>query len=226
MQVSITMYNSELIIGSCLHNVRKVYPEAIVYDFGSEDSGPQIAETMGFKVIKAGRLDAFKYVEFKDTISKQSKRAFWVDADEVWPEHVLLNIPALLDKAPLISGFWRNLKVEEGKIFCSEPTPRGAVAWDTRLFEIHRFWPREKIRPIDPAKDRKDYELIPPPDELFCWHGVLLNLSLKNEKKNRWKKRAERTDAFAKLKWTEIKDLPFFYTDKRILEPASFDWYK
>jgi hypothetical protein len=150
-----------------------------------------------------------------------------VDADEVWPSHCLETVKRYLTTHDIVHGYWRNLKVDEdGIVLASDYTSKGGVAWNTEKFRIHRRWPREKLSARRPEIRRQDVEAFPDPSSVFCWHSVLLNLSPLPEKKNRWKKRAEREDDFAKLAWTPMEDLPFIYPNKKILEPAKFDWYK
>jgi len=227
MKVHVTLYNAETMIGPCLEAVRKVYPDVIVHDFGSEDSGPEIVAKMGIPIEDHGRLSGEEYVFLKEEISCESPYVFWIDADEVWPEHCLENIEKFTKEHKLVIGFWRNLKVRGGIIYVSDFLHRGVVAWDTKYFQIHRTWPREKIRARFDHTTRKDEEFTPEnKGELFCWHGVLLNVSHLPDKKNRWKKRAERDDQCANLVWAPLEDLPFYYDDKRILEIPKFVWYK
>lgn len=220
-----TLYNAELMIEPCLRAAMKVFPDIEVIDVGSEDSGPEIAERLGARVTKLGRLDATEYVFMKEEWSRKSKHVIWIDADEVWPEKSILHTTNALLSYDLVSGFWRNLEVKDDKIMCSDYTHRGCVAWNTEKFLIHRSWPREKMKGRDESISRDKSEYIPEPENAFCWHGVLLNLSTFPEKKNRWKKRAERSDSFSSLEWTELSELPF-KADPKVLEPAKFTWYR
>ena len=225
MQTHITLYNAEFMIEPCVRAVRRVFPDVIVHDFGSEDGGPDTVTKMGVPLIKHGRLSGEDYVFLKQEESIKSDRVFWVDADEVWPQSCLENVRGGLMYHSLIVGFWKNLKVRCGHIYESDYMHRGAIAWDTKLFGLHRTWPREKLREISTVS-RKEAEYTPAHEDVFCYHGVLLNLSPLPDKKNRWKKRAERDDQSANLKWEIRKDLPFAYSDSRILGIPAFEWYK
>lgn len=224
--VHVTVYNAELMIKPCLEALFNVFPGVIVHDFGSEDDSAKIAEGLA-PVIRHGRLNGLDYVATKQEISSKEEMVFWVDADEIWPESSLQNVRMWAGRDELISGWWRNLRIEDDKVFASDFLHRGAIAWNPKLFELHREWPREKLRAIhkSPGLSRESLEYKPPPKYMWCWHGVLLNLSSLPDKKNRWKKRAERYDQCKNLEWERLLDLPFEY-DERIFEKPKFVWYK
>lgn len=225
--VTISLYNAEFMIEPCIKSVRKVFPEFVVLDIGSEDGGPEIARKLGCTVHEMGRMSGEEYTELKEDRSNEFDYSLWIDADEVWPEHSLENIKRLSEEYSVINGFWRNLDVRGKSVSASSYTLRGAVAWDTREFRIHRTWPREKLSSRSDDIKREDVQFTPSdPHDVFCWHGVLLNLSPLPDKKNRWKKRAERKDNFSSLEWTILSGMPFKYSDERILEEPKFVWYK
>lgn len=226
LSVTISMFNSELIVRPCVEAVLKVFPDPLIVDVGSEDDGVETINNLNLRIRKEGRLSGEEYTKLKEEITSSKKYALWIDADEIWPIHCLENIPKFLERYDIIVGWWKNLKIENGEVFASDYTGRGAVAWNTEKFRIHRTWPREKLSARDPNVNREGVQITPNGGGMFCWHGVLLNTSPLPDKKNRWKKRAERNDAFSKLEWEKISDLPFTYYDNRILETPKFVWYK
>lgn len=224
MDVHVTLYNAETMIEPCLKAASLVYPNLQVHDFGSEDRGPDIVKKLKFPINFHGRLNGVDYVLLKEEISKKSEKVFWIDADEVWPSYSLKNVGKYIKDNNVVHGFWRNLKVVDKKIYLSDFLSRGAVAWNTKRFEIHREWPREKIKGRFKEVNRSKEEIILDPEDIFCYHGVLLNLSSLPMKKNRWKKQAERNDQSSG--WKEIPILPFNYTDNHIFDKPKFEWYK
>ena len=225
MKVYLSTYNVEFIIKPCLEHILKVYPDVEVHDFGSEDKTISIIKELGKTPILHGRLNGTDYVKVKEEISCQSKYAFWIDGDEVWPEENLKTIQDYIIKGyNVVNGFWQNLRKEE-TIQQSERTFRGAVAWNTERYRLHREWPREKLSARIGDAFRA-HEEVSNKIDCWCYHGVLLNLSPLPYKKNRWKKRAERMDQFSKFQWYDIPDLPFLYDDPKILEEPKFVWYK
>lgn len=224
MKVHVTMYNAENIIKPCLEHAMVVFPDLTVHDFGSEDDTPIIAEKLTSKVEYHGRLNGEDYVKLKEDISAKSDDVFWIDADEVWPKDSLISVIKCLERYSVVNGYWKNLKVRDGKMYMSELMHRGAVAWKTADFRIHREWPWEKLDSRSVEVYRKVVEINS--KDVFCYHGVLLNISSLPDKKNRWKKRAHRDDESKDKVWDEIPDLPFLYTGTGILEKPKFNWYK
>jgi len=222
--IYISVYNCEYMIEPCVKAIKKVFPNPVIVDVGSEDASADRAEGLGVEVMRCGRLSGEDYTVLKEELATKHKYVFMTDSDEVWPEYALRGIPEFLKKNDIVNGFWANLKVEGDDILCSSPTSRGAIAWNTEAFRIHRTWPREKLSSRDPSLSRADVEISP--RIVWSWHGVLLKTSPMHDKKNRWKKRAERRDSFASLEWTKIDDLPFEYKDKELLDQPTFVWYK
>jgi hypothetical protein len=227
LKVHITLHNAETMIEPCVRAVKEVFPDVTVHDFGSEDSGPELVSELGVELVEHGRLSGEDYVLCKEDVSTRSDYVFWIDGDEVWPEDCLRNMKDFAKRHPIIVGFWRNLKIRQNQVYASDFIHRGAVAWDTARYRIHRTWPREKMSSRHEHIKRGEEEYTPKwKASLFCWHGVLLNISHLPDKKGRWKKRAERDDQSANLEWTPLEDLPFSYEDNRILEQPKFEWYK
>ncbi len=222
--VFISVHNAEYMIKPCIESVRKVFPEVLIVDVGSEDDSVKIAQSLGVDVAKFGRLSGEEYTDLKEEMTTKTKYAFWTDADEVWPEESLELLQHSIGSYDVVNGLWRNLKVIDDKVMASDLTGRGAVAWNTEKFRIHRTWPREKLSARLPETNRADVQIEIP--EIFSWHGVLLNISPLPDKKARWKKRAERNDSFAKLGWVQIWDMPFEYDNEAILDKPTFEWYK
>jgi len=222
--VYISVFNAEYLIEPCIKAIQKVFPSPIIVDVGSEDNSTRRAEALGVEVMKCGRLSGEDYTALKEELATKQKYVFFTDADEVWVKDSLQSIPEFLKKNDVVNGFWKNLKVEGDEILYSSLTSRGAVAWNTETFRIHRTWPREKLSSRDPSLSRAEVEISP--EGVWSWHGVLLKTSPMHDKKNRWKKRAERRDSFASLEWTKIGDLPFDYSDRELLDQPSFVWYK
>lgn len=224
LQVHVTMYNAEYMIGPCLEAALKVYPNLTVHDFGSEDNGPYIVEKMNNVNIEYhGRIGGDEYSILKDNWAKESRYTFWIDADEVWPESSLRAVQRHLEVYSVVNGYWRNIKVRNGDILMCEPMHRGAIAWDTKQFYLHRGWPWEKLDSINPEVKREQVQIDA--EDVWCYHGVLLNLSPLPDKKNRWKKRAHRDDESKNKKWIPLPAIPFS-CDNRILEAPKFIWYK
>jgi glycosyltransferase involved in cell wall biosynthesis len=224
MNVHVTLYNAENMIKPCLEHAMKVFPDLVVHDFGSEDDGPRIATKLTSRIEYHGRLNGEDYVKLKEDISVKSEYVLWIDADEVWPTLSLIAVINDLGRYNVVNGYWKNLKVRDGKMYMSELMHRGAVAWKTTDFKIHREWPWEKLDSRSVTIYRKAVETND--KDVFCYHGVLLNISSLPDKKNRWKKRANRDDESKDRLWEEIPDLPFLYTGTNILEQPKFSWYK
>jgi len=224
LKVHITMYNAENMIQPCLGAALKVLPGLTVHDFGSEDNGPYYVEQMNNITIDYhGRLSGEDYVKLKEQVARESKYTFWIDADEVWPEESLRAVVRHLEVYSVVNGYWRNLKVRDGKILMCEPMHRGAIAWDSTEFRIHREWPWEKLD----TRGRMVREQVQiDAQDVWCYHGVLLNVSNLPDKKNRWKKRAHRDDECKDKVWQCLPDLPFPYKHTEILEKPKFVWYK
>jgi len=154
MRVNVTLYNAETMIEPCIDAVRKVYPDVFVHDFGSEDSGPDIVESMEVPLEKHGRLNGWDYVARKQLLSINSHKVFWVDADEVWPEESLVNVKEAIDANSLVVGFWRNLKVRQGHVYESDYIHRGAIAnFCTSNYHpfLHAIHPSRDIGNKDPS---------------------------------------------------------------------------
>jgi len=223
MKVHVTLYNAELMIKPCLETALKVYPDLTVHDFGSDDDGPYHVERMsGVNIEYHGRLNSVDYVKLKEEVSSRDRCVLWIDADEVWPESSLRAVARHLEVYSVVNGFWRNLKVRDGKILMCEPMHRGAIAWDTKEFYIHREWPWEKLDSRGSAvRDQVQIDA----EDVWCYHGVLLNMSTQPDKKNRWKKRAHRDDECKEKKWEVLPTMPFSH-EKELLDPPRFVWYK
>lgn len=226
MKVHLSTYNVELIIKPCLERILNKYPDVEVHDFGSEDGTVSIIRSLGKEPALHGRLNGHDYTVTKEEISVKSKHVFWIDGDEVWPQENLQAVEDYLNEGyHVVGGYWRNLRNNKGAIEVSRGAYRGAVAWNTERYRLHRDWPREKLSERSNDVFRA-HEEVSNQISTWCYHGVLLNLSPLPYKKNRWKKRAERNDQFANIGWYEIPDLPFLYDDPRILEEPKFIWYK
>jgi len=223
LKVHVTLYNAELMIKPCLETALKVYPNLTVHDFGSDDDGPYHVEKMpGVNIEYHGRLSGTEYVELKEAWARTSQYTFWIDADEIWPVSSLKAVANHLEKNSVINGYWRNLKVRDSKVLMCEPMHRGAIAWDSSQFRLHREWPWEKLDSRG-MMVREQVEINA--KDVWCYHGVLLNMSNQPDKKNRWKKRAHRDDECKNKQWEELSSLPFEY-DPDLLNQPRFIWYK
>lgn len=230
--VYVSLYNDEYTIKPCLIRLKKVFPQVKVFDIGSTDNGPSIVRELEIPItFHLESRAANKYIELKRNLSEKHDWVFWIDGDEVYPEPALnlIKDKILANNRDLIYGWWRNLKVINGKLLYTDPpTHKGPIAYKPKELHLHRDWPREKIDRYDGKPRETDN---PEFEGIYCWHSVLLNRSSSPEKKNRMKKRLEREQEFIKkgLKFVLVNnDLDFFWREfrKELLEEPKFVWYK
>ncbi len=209
--VYITLKNTERTIEACIMNVIRAFDfNFTVLDVGSTDSGPSRVRKMEVSLQELGDLNPVDYTAMRKEESSKYKRVLWIDADEIWPVTSLLYARKLVSHYDKVTGFWRNVDIRDGKTYASSLTFRGSVAWNTEKFWPIRAWPRERLL----HNDLEPHTTIsPPPDSLWCWHAVLLDLSSQPTDGPRKEKRDQRREQFKDLDWTLIKDLPFQYNE-------------
>ena len=145
----------------------------------------------------------------REELSVRHDKVFWVDGDEIWTPRALKILRMHLNSFEVVNGFWRNLKIEDDEFYVSEPTLRGAVAWNTDRYMVRRAWPRERLveRRDGVARSQEEISSL----EVQCYHCVLLDLSSQPVDEARAAKRAQRAAKFASLKWVPIPEIPFDY---------------
>lgn len=199
--VYITLQNDENLIIECWRRVTAVFDLVRVCDLGSTDSGAILAGEAGASVDIHGRIAPEDYAAWKNDRARPFSHVLWIDADELWPPDALRMVRSQLEAgADFVGGYWRNLKVADGRLYASAPTRRGRVAWRTDRYRVGRAWPRERLEDRD---GQGVPEPVPPDPRIYCWHGVLLERSSVPEDPARAAKRLEREKQFATLSWTE-----------------------
>lgn len=208
IQAFVSTYNVEYTIEPCLNHLLRVYPDVIVHDFGSNDSTIETVKRLNVPLVEHGLLKPKEYTLVKEELSSSVSKVFWSDGDEIWPFHCLINIRKKMDSYAIVNAWWRNLKVENGKVLLNEYTTKGAVAWDSSRFGIVRSWPRERLDSKIEEADRSKEQWEPIPEEVFCYHGIFLNITRKYDEA-RWNKRNKRLKVADRLGWEPVSSLPF-----------------
>lgn len=216
--VYISTFNEDILIAETIKHVHEVFPQVEVIDLGSMDRTLMLVAPYNISVnrhvmpVKKSKHDPHgsgqEWTKLKNQYAAKHDWVFFIDGDEIFNVENLRKIKALLEN-PAYTAYrvgWKNIKDEDGVPMISNMIVNGAKIYKTSDYSFRRGWPNEVLQAEEGLDNRQPKEEC----EVWCWHGVLLVRSSRQEDTSRRKKRVSKLEQYNReLQWKELRDWPW-----------------
>lgn len=231
-KIYISTLDEDRLIPYTIASLLQVFPpeQIEVIDLGSKDQTlariPKDVKTHQVD-LPATDVGAF-FTELKNEYSRRQEWVLWVDGDEIYPASSLLKVKAWVEGAQAGDHdhagerlYWRILKDNDGQWSCSnEYLSAGPKLFNSNYRGFRRAWPKEVSYRFDKrtpsVRHKSEF------NDIWFWHGVLLNRSSRGEQTGRRKKRQHKEANYNNfMTWSELTAPPWETQYKSDLRP---DW--
>ncbi len=143
---------------------------------------------------------------------------WWIDGDEVYPLESILKIKEKLKNPEhtALNVHWRVLKIENGEIFTTIDHERLCAIgklYETKAHFCRRAWPKEVLDcSLHYTSDHKREGCTKESrglNDIYCWHGVLLNRSPIELTTRRKKRVSKLIDYGVQYEWKKLPSFPW-----------------